>query len=251
MTPEEAERFYEGVREDHAALRRQETEPYYNPSLAGAISQYLGPGYQSAYEPRLKHFIRTPGEVNRRGVYIVPEATPEQLANQKESYPFRGQVVEGRTSFVPQADHVYHYGVEPSARTFAHEFRHRGGVDSEYRNRLYDAMYSRTEEDWADAVFMFHNYITQIGGSKATLEEAEEILLDRINPSFWGNPTRTDMLRDEYRRAPENDKPPVQNLTPSLGGFLASLLQDDEAEFVTQSVLPYELLMKKRKEKKP
>lgn len=212
-----------------AARTKAEDEPFYSPSLAMSIAERLGPGFQHGYRPDRKHFIQTPYDVNVQGLYALQQ--PEKPL----SYPYaENQAGETLSDvFTPKRDHLYEFGTKPSSQVLAHEYRHRAGVTDEMTNRLYDAMYARTPEDWQNAVHMWQDFLVADGNGPTSTEEAEQNLMMNLKKQ------KMEMLGKEYDSAPEGDKP-VAFEEPSLGGFLVDLLHGQRGNYMQQNELPYQ-----------
>jgi hypothetical protein len=207
--------------------------PYYDPALAQRISKLLGPGFQSAFAPKNKRFIKTERPLNLLGMYEPNiEGDPSPLA-----YPYATEYGNSiHDVLTPEKDTVYNFGVAPDATTFAHEYRHRAGIKSEYLNRLYDALYAETPEDWAEAVHMWRDQMESEAEKQIPTEDAERDLLKSLRMNE-GN-----LRRGEWDAAPEGEKP--LNSDPTVLGFLAQVFGPREA-YVLRAPSGYEKFERK------
>jgi hypothetical protein len=216
-----------------ASRERMKDEPYYDAPLAARVSRLLGPGFQSALAPRRKRFLKTDFPLNVQGMYVSPGAESRVRA-----YPYtedRGEPVHDLLR--PEQDMVYVFGERPDATTFAHEFRHRAGIKSESRNRLFDALYAETTEDWQEAVRMWRD---QLQRERTTREisptEAESDLIRTLKRSD------TSLRREEWDAAPTGEKP--KNSDPTVLGWLSQALGPREA-YALRAPASYERFEKK------
>ena len=235
------------AREEQARAQRQMSEAFFDPTMAGEIVKRLGPGNLSAYNPRLKHFVWTPYDVNLQGMYVEPG--PGE--NPKFELPV---YVDDRNQshyrpVTTQEDQIYNFGMKPDARVLAHEYRHRAGVKDEYPNRLADAMYSQTPEDWEESVRMFKDLRIQQGTADDTMtyDEAEQSLLENI--ASW----RESILEQEWKRAPVGQKPYPLNDEPDIGGFIRQGLTgglNSLSYYVNRTHPPFETVSKESQQRR-
>lgn len=238
---EEMRQRYLLEQEQRKRGQAQLDQPYYDPSLASAIVQRMGPGFAPTYKPDAKHFVQTPYQDHLWGITRVAEGeTPPH------SIPV-GASGDVQMDMDPKLGQVYNFSPQPHAQTFAHEYRHRAGVHDELDNRIYDAMYSQTPQDWEHAVDLYHDE-TNAGRApdqQLTRDQSEAQLLSTLrNPDI-----RQSYLRREYQAAPEGQKPSPQNYQPDVSGFLAELLGYDlnsEPQFVYGSHPPFEQAVAER-----
>jgi hypothetical protein len=212
-----------------AAREKMKDEPYYDPALAYRISKVLGPGFQSAFSPSKKRFLKTDFPLNLRGMYTLPDS---------EQSPFVYPYSTGRDGqklhdiLTPTPDTVYNFGPTPSAKTIAHEYRHRAGVRNERKNRLYDGLYADTPEDWKQAVEMWRDET-----SAASDEEAERDLLTALRRS------EARLRSEEWTLAPEGQKPAHSD--PTILGWLTQMILGDRAAYSLRGPSAYEKFEKK------
>jgi hypothetical protein len=225
--------------------KQQMGEPYYNPSLAGAIVQHMGPGFAPTYQPNAKHFVQTPYQ---GGLYGF--TTDQKIDHVTDIVPIARNLYNAGTQYMnvkPEAGHVYNFSPEPRADTFAHEYRHRAGIHDEYDNRVYDAMYSQTPEEWEKAVDWYLDKLTgDAPDHQMTRERAEADLLSILrDPEIM----RDEYLRREWQAAPEGQKPYPLDYKPDLTGFLFELFGSDlnsESQYVWGSNPPFEKAIAER-----
>lgn len=215
--------------------QRAATSPFYDAAMAQRISALLGPGFQSAYDPRRKRYVHTDFPITLLGRYTFPKVEPDPII-----YPYtkdRGETISDILKTEP--DTVYNFGPKPTANVFAHEYRHRAGIHNEYTNRLYDALYADTPEDWSDAVESWQDWMqSQNSRDIVSKQDAEANLIERLQQQ------EKDLRRAEWDAAPEREKPEVSD--PTFSGWLSHVFFGDRGAYARSAPAYYHQLVEKK-----
>lgn len=196
-----------------------------NNEFEADVRNAIGPAYEDYVDADRATFLGNLPEYNYKGFYLNNSYGQEgKEGYTQEADELFGPLVDRANAFL-EKDTVYAISAEnANPLTWAHEFRHRAFKDmgaslwmpEERYNRLYDAFYASTPEDWYKAVYMWKDQLRR-RGEKVTTEQAESHLKKALET--W-EPQFTDY--EANVRKQKGDKPKERKLGPFDFGTLRS-----------------------------